>query len=102
MTADQRLGELEPILGEMAAQLDLVQAQNKRIAHGTRNVATATGQQSDTISFMLERQPQQGERLDRLETDVREVRTELREVKTELREVKSDVRMILDILRNKN
>lgn len=95
MTADQRLDELEPVIGEMAAQLDLVQAQNKRIAHGISNIVTAIGQQSDNITFIFNRQAEQGERLDRLETGVKEI-------KTELTEVKSDVRMILDILRNKN
>lgn len=102
MTADQRLDELEPVMGEMAAQLDLVQAQNKRIAHGISNIVTAIGQQSDNVRFLLDRQAQHGERLDRLETDVREIKTELKEIKSELTEVKSDVRMILDILRNKN
>lgn len=58
MTPDRRLDQLEPILAEHTAQLDLHTAQLRRIANGIQTITQAIGQQSDNITFVLQEQAQ--------------------------------------------
>jgi ABC-type transporter Mla subunit MlaD len=53
MTSDQRLDQLEPVIGELVAQLDLHTAQLKRISVNVSTVVTGIVKQSDNITFLL-------------------------------------------------
>lgn len=53
MTPDRRLDQLELLLAEHSAQLDLHTAQLRRIAHGIQMITESISQQSDNITFLL-------------------------------------------------
>lgn len=79
-------------MGEMAAQLDLVQAQNKRTSHGISNIVVATGQQSDNVSFILDRQAQQA-------GETKEIKQELGQINQRLDGQGQSLEAILSVLR---
>ncbi len=56
MTPDRRLDQLEPLMAEHSAQLDLHTAQLRRIARGIQLVTESINQQSDNITFLLKQQ----------------------------------------------
>jgi chromosome segregation ATPase len=58
MTPDRRLDQIEPLLAEHSAQLDLHTAQLRRIAHGIQSITEAISHQSDNITFLLQEQTQ--------------------------------------------
>ena len=70
MTPDRRLDQIEPLLAEHSAQLDLHTAQLRRIASGIQLITESVVKQSDDITFLLgevnqirQTQAQQGETL---------------------------------------
>jgi uncharacterized coiled-coil protein SlyX len=67
MTPEKRLDQIEPLLAEHSALLDLHTGQLRRIAHGIQAMSEGIGQQSDNISFVLESQAKQGSRLAKIE-----------------------------------
>ena len=69
MTAEKRLDELEPVMGEIAAQLDLHTAQIRRVAAGIGSIVSAISEQSDNITFLLDGQADNKERLARIEAE---------------------------------
>ncbi len=68
MTPDKRLDQLEPIIGEFAAQLDLHTAQLRRANTGIVTLIETTTQQSDDIAFLLRKQAEHSEQLAKLIT----------------------------------
>ncbi len=56
MTPDRRLDQLEPLMAEHSAQLDLHTAQLRRIAGGIQLVTESISQQSDNVTFLLKQQ----------------------------------------------
>ncbi len=62
MTPEKRLDEIEPILGEIAAQI-------RRVAAGIGSLVSAVSEQSDNITFLLEGQADHKERLARIEAE---------------------------------
>jgi ActR/RegA family two-component response regulator len=91
MTPDRRLDQLEPVMGEMAAQLDLHTAQLKRIAIGVSTITAAIGEQSDNITFLLTGQAN-------LRTEVAEMKAEQQGVKHQLARIEEQNILILSIL----
>ena len=63
MTPDKRLDQLEPVIGEFAAQLDLHTAQLRRANTGIVTLIETTTQQSDDIAFLLRGQAEQREQI---------------------------------------
>ena len=84
MTPDKRLDQLEPVLGEAVAQLDLHTAQLKRANNNISTLIEINTRQSDDISFLLRGQANQQEQLAEVKTELAKVKIELAEVKTEL------------------
>lgn len=91
MTPDRRLDQLEPVIGEMAAQLDLHTAQLKRIAIGVSTITAAIGEQSDNITFLLTGQAN-------LRTEVAEMKAEQQGMKHQLARIEEQNILILSIL----
>ncbi|MBO0933764.1 hypothetical protein [Fibrella aquatilis] len=66
MTPDKRLDQLEPVIGEFAAQLDLHTAQLRRVNTGIATLIETTSHQSDDINFLLRGQADQREQIAKL------------------------------------
>ena len=66
MTPDKRLDQLEPVIGEFAAQLDLHTAQLRRVNTGIATLIETTSHQSDDINFLLRGQADQREQMAKL------------------------------------
>lgn len=84
MTPDKRLDQLEPVLGEAVAQLDLHTAQLKRANNNISTLVEINTRQSDDISFLLRGQANQQEQLTEVKTELVKVKTELAEVNARL------------------
>lgn len=56
MTPDRRLDQIESLMAEHGAQLDLHTAQLRRIASGIQLITNSIDQQSDNITFLLKEQ----------------------------------------------
>lgn len=69
MTPDRRLDQLEPLMAEHSAQLDLHTAQLRRIANGIQLVTESISQQSNNITFLLQEQAQ-------IKDDIQQIRLE--------------------------
>lgn len=76
MTPDRRLDQLEPLMAENSAQLDLHTAQLRRIAQGIQLITESISQQSDSITFLL--QEVAGVKQDQIQmkTDIQQIRQE--------------------------
>ena len=66
MTPDKRLDQLEPVIGEFAAQLDPHTAQLRRVNTGIATLIETTSHQSDDINFLLRGQADQREQMAKL------------------------------------
>ena len=66
MTPDKRLDQLEPVIGELAAQLDPHTAQLRRVNTGIATLIETTSHQSDDINLLLRGQADQRERMAKL------------------------------------
>ena len=78
------LDQLEPVLGEAVAQLDLHTAQLKRANNNITTLIEINTRQSDDISFLLRGQANQREQLAEVKIELAEVKTELTEVNARL------------------
>jgi len=53
MTPEKRLNQIEPLMAEHSAQLDLHTAQLRRISLSVQTIAEGVGQQTDNMVFLL-------------------------------------------------
>jgi len=53
MTPEARLNQIEPLLAEHSAQLDLHTAQLRRISLSVQAIAEGVAQQTDNVTFLL-------------------------------------------------
>ena len=83
MTPQKRLDQLEPLLAEHSAQLDLHTAQLHRIGHHIQPIGEAIATQSDNIGFLLREQADLKDRVIRLETGVASLKSEIVSFKNE-------------------
>lgn len=74
MTPDKRLDQLEPVIGEFAAQLDLHTAQLRRVNAGIATLIETVSRQSDDITFLRRGQADQREQLIKVNTELTEVK----------------------------
>ena len=81
MTPDRRLDQLEPVLGEAVAQLDLHTAQLKRANNNISTLIEINTRQSDDITFVLRGQADQREQIAKLTVGQDEMKAELNELK---------------------
>ena len=75
------LDQLEPVLGEVVAHLDLHTAQLRRANLGIATLIETTSRQTDDISFLLRGQADQREQIARLTVGQTEMKAELTELK---------------------
>ena len=87
LTPDKRLDQLEPIIGEFAAQLDLHTAQLRRANTGIVMLIETTTNQSDNITFLLRGQLEHKERLAEIKTDIAELKTDVVELKADVAKI---------------
>ena len=87
MSPEKRLDQLEPVIGEMAAQLDLHTAQLRRVTTGITTIMEIVSRQSDDIIFLLKGQAQ-------MKTDIAEMKTGIAETKIEIYEIRTDITQI--------
>lgn len=71
------LDQLEPMMDEFAAQLDLHTAQLRRVNTGIATLIDTTSHQSDDITFILRGQADQREQIAKLTVGLAEVNTKL-------------------------
>ena len=83
MTPQKRLDQLEPLLAEHSAQLDLHTAQLHRIGHHIQQIGEAIATQSDNIGFLLREQADLKDRVIRLEAGVASLKAEIVSFKNE-------------------
>ena len=91
MTPDKRLDQLEPIIGEFAAQLDLHTAQLRRANTGIVMLIETTTQQSDNITFLLHGQAELKADVSELKADTSGLKADVSELKIDVSGLKSDV-----------
>ena len=82
MSPETRLDQLEPVIGEMAAQLDLHTAQLRRANTGITTVMEIVSRQSDDITFLLKGQAQMRTDITGMKTDITEIRTDITRLTT--------------------
>lgn len=95
MTPERRLNQIEPLLAEHSAQLDLHTAQLRRIAQGIQVITESTVGQSDNITFLLTEQAQ-------IKTDVEQIKTDVEQVKQVQTQQTEMLTTILNILQKRS
>jgi len=91
MTPDRRLDQLEPLMAEQSAQLDLHTAQLRRIATGIQLITDSIHQQSDNISFLLNQQAGMKSDIAQIKSDVAELKSELANLQSDMTESKAGI-----------
>ena len=87
MSPETRLDQLEPVIGEMVAQLALHTAQLRRANTGITTVMEIVSRQSDDVTFLLKGQAQ-------MRTDITEMKTDITEMRTDITEIRTDITQI--------
>ena len=100
MTPQKRLDQLEPLLAEHSAQLDLHTAQLHRIGHHIQQIGEAIATQSDNIGFLLREQADLKDRVIRLEAGVASLKAEVASLKAEIVSFKNETNQRLDRIEN--
>ena len=95
MTPDRRLDQLEPLMAEQSAQLDLHTAQLRRIASGIQLVTDSINQQSDTITFLLKQQAE-------MKGDIGQIRGDIDQIKKVQAQQNEILTAILNILQGRS
>ena len=91
MSPEKRLDQLEPVIGEMAAQLDLHTAQLRRVTTGITTIMEIVSRQSDDITFLLKGQAQMRTDITEMRTDITGLRTDIIGMKTDIIGMKTDI-----------
>ena len=91
MTPQKRLDQLEPLLAEHSAQLDLHTAQLHRIGHHIQQIGEAIATQSDNIGFLLREQADLKDRVIRLEAGVASLKAGVASLKAEVASLKAEI-----------
>ena len=91
MSPEKRLDQLEPVIGEMAAQLDLHTAQLRRVTTGITTIMEIVSRQSDDITFLLKGQAQMRTDITEMRTDITGLRTDITGLRTDIIGMKTDI-----------
>ena len=91
MSPEKRLDQLEPVIGEMAAQLDLHTAQLRRVTTGITTIMEIVSRQSDDIIFLLKGQAQMKTDITGMKTDITGMKTDITGMKTDITGMKTEI-----------
>jgi septal ring factor EnvC (AmiA/AmiB activator) len=95
MTADQRLDQLEPLMAEQIAQLDLHTAQLRRVNLGIKTITQSVLTQGENVVFLLNK-------VSVIEQDVSELKQRMSSVEQVQAEHTQMLTAILNILQKRS
>ena len=102
MTPDQRLDQLEPLMAEHSAQLNLHTAQLRRIASGIQLLTDSIHQQSDNITFLLRQQAEMKGDIALIKGGMTEMKSDIEQLKQVQAQQTETLTAILNILQKRS